>query len=152
VALTRYVYSGVNPRGLGVVTTQILKWGGGVVEVGWGVVEGVVSGLSRSKGEGREPRTPQFSNQFDATVCICRAIRVVIITTNEFQVAVAAAGGRLLSHICRRMRMSTVTQTREIVKMESVCNTDRTRKSVGSVLGLGLKFSRRFGWARLGWP
>jgi hypothetical protein len=32
-----------------------------------GVVEGVVSGLLRSKGEGREPRTPQFSNQIDAT-------------------------------------------------------------------------------------
>jgi hypothetical protein len=35
--------------------------------VGWGVVEGVVSGLLRSNGEGREPRTPQFSNQIDAT-------------------------------------------------------------------------------------
>jgi hypothetical protein len=34
---------------------------------GLGVVEGVVSGLLRSKGEGREPRTPQFSNQIDAT-------------------------------------------------------------------------------------
>jgi hypothetical protein len=33
-----------------------------------GVVEGVVSGLLRSKEEGREPRTPQFSNQIDATV------------------------------------------------------------------------------------
>jgi hypothetical protein len=32
-----------------------------------GVVEGVVSGLLRSEGEGREPRTPQFSNQIDAT-------------------------------------------------------------------------------------
>jgi hypothetical protein len=30
-------------------------------------VEGVVSGLLRSKGEGREPRTPQISNQIDAT-------------------------------------------------------------------------------------
>jgi hypothetical protein len=30
-------------------------------------VEGVASGLLRSKGEGREPRTPQFSNQIDAT-------------------------------------------------------------------------------------
>jgi hypothetical protein len=30
-------------------------------------VEGVVSGLLRSKGEGRESRTPQFSNQIDAT-------------------------------------------------------------------------------------
>jgi hypothetical protein len=30
-------------------------------------VEGVVSGLLRIKGEGREPRTPQFSNQIDAT-------------------------------------------------------------------------------------
>jgi hypothetical protein len=34
---------------------------------GGGVVEGVVTGLLRSKGEGREPRTPQFSNQIDAT-------------------------------------------------------------------------------------
>jgi hypothetical protein len=42
------------------------SWGGrdppdfevGVMEGGWGVVEGVVSGLLRSKGEGREPRTP----------------------------------------------------------------------------------------------
>jgi hypothetical protein len=32
-----------------------------------GVVEGVVSGLLLSKREGREPRTPQFSNQIDAT-------------------------------------------------------------------------------------
>jgi hypothetical protein len=30
-------------------------------------VEGVVSGLLRSKGERREPRTPQISNQIDAT-------------------------------------------------------------------------------------
>jgi hypothetical protein len=30
-------------------------------------VGGVVSGLLRSKGEGREPRIPQFSNQIDAT-------------------------------------------------------------------------------------
>jgi hypothetical protein len=53
--------------GVGVVTPQILKWGGGSWR-GVGVVEGVVSGLLRSKGEGREPRTPpQFSNQIDAT-------------------------------------------------------------------------------------
>jgi hypothetical protein len=51
--------SGVNPGGLGIVTPQIL------------VVEGVVSGLLRSKGEGREPRTPQFSNQIDATESRC---------------------------------------------------------------------------------
>jgi hypothetical protein len=41
--------SGVNPGGLdrwgGVVTPQILKWG--VVKGGWGVVEGVVSGLTQ---------------------------------------------------------------------------------------------------------
>jgi hypothetical protein len=38
------------------------------VEGDWGgVVEGVVSGLLRSKREEREPRTPQFSNQIDAT-------------------------------------------------------------------------------------
>jgi hypothetical protein len=30
-------------------------------------VDGVVSGLLRSKDEGREPRTSQFSNQIDAT-------------------------------------------------------------------------------------
>jgi hypothetical protein len=46
------------------VTPQILKWGSWR---GVGVVEGVVSGLLRSKGEGREPRTPQISNQIDAT-------------------------------------------------------------------------------------
>jgi hypothetical protein len=53
---------GVNPGGLGVVTPQILKWV---------VVEGVVSGLLCSKGKGQEPRTPQFSNQIDATVQVC---------------------------------------------------------------------------------
>jgi hypothetical protein len=47
---------GVNPGGGG-RDPQILKWG----------VVGVVSGLLRSKREGREPRTPQFSNQIDAT-------------------------------------------------------------------------------------
>jgi hypothetical protein len=36
------------------VTPQILKWG---------VVEGMVSGLLRSKGEGREPRTPSFQTR-----------------------------------------------------------------------------------------
>jgi hypothetical protein len=43
--------------GLGVVTPQILKWRG------LGVVEGVVSGLLRSKGEGREPGTPSFQTR-----------------------------------------------------------------------------------------
>jgi hypothetical protein len=42
--------------GLGVVTLPDFEVG---------VVEGVVSGLLRRKGEGREPRTPQFSNQIN---------------------------------------------------------------------------------------
>jgi hypothetical protein len=41
--------------GLGVVTPHIL------------VMEGVVSGLLRSKGEGKGTQDPQFSNQFDVT-------------------------------------------------------------------------------------
>jgi hypothetical protein len=53
--------SGVNPVGLGVVTPQILKWGSWR---GLGVVEGMVSGLLCSKGEGREPRTPSFQTRF----------------------------------------------------------------------------------------
>jgi hypothetical protein len=41
--------------GVGGRDPQILKWGSWR---GLGVVEGVVSGLLRSKGEGREPRIP----------------------------------------------------------------------------------------------
>jgi hypothetical protein len=61
----------VNPGGLGVVTPRFCSGGRGG---GSGVVEGVVSDLLRSKGEGREPRTPQFSNQIDATDTQCTVI------------------------------------------------------------------------------
>jgi hypothetical protein len=54
----------VNPGAVGGRDPQILKWGSWR---GVGVVEGVVSGLLRGKGEGREPRTRQFSNQIGAT-------------------------------------------------------------------------------------
>jgi hypothetical protein len=54
--------------GFGVVTPQILKW-----RV-W-----LQSGLLRSKlGEGREPRTPQFSNQIDATGIMIELYKIVI--------------------------------------------------------------------------
>jgi hypothetical protein len=35
-----------------------------------GVVEGMVSGLLRSKGEGREPRTPSFQTRLTPLVLI----------------------------------------------------------------------------------
>jgi hypothetical protein len=44
--------------GVGGRDPQILKWGSWRWVVG--VVEGVVSGLLRNKGEGREPTTPSF--------------------------------------------------------------------------------------------
>jgi hypothetical protein len=46
--------------GIGGRDPQILKWGSWR---GLRVVEGVVSGLLRSKGEGREPRTPRFQTR-----------------------------------------------------------------------------------------
>jgi hypothetical protein len=44
---------GVNPGG----------WGRDPQDFEMGVVEDVVSGLLRSKGEGREPRTPSFQTR-----------------------------------------------------------------------------------------
>jgi hypothetical protein len=65
-----YVTIGVNPWGWGRDPRDFevgVRGGGWGSWRGLGVVEGVVSGILYSKGEGREPRTPQFSNQIDAT-------------------------------------------------------------------------------------
>jgi hypothetical protein len=59
-------FSGVNLGGWG-CDPQILKLG---VVHGVGVVEGVVSGLLRSKGRDENRGPSQFSNQIDATVQI----------------------------------------------------------------------------------
>jgi hypothetical protein len=101
--------SGVNPGGLGGRDLHILKWG--VVEVGWGVVEGVVAGLLRSKREGRtgthHMQDPQFSNQIRHCVrglinirqqvrqllaLACAPVAVVRSTFNDLQLNADPAG------------------------------------------------------------